>query len=221
MLDAVTTGTLAPSTTAPPARLRTSQRRCARLTGCSLLAVTVASLLAAALLARAEEAPMRVAVAAAFAVVAVLDVAVGAGLYRLLHRRAHSSAYAALVSRAGYAVLLGASAGRLAWPGGGGVERFRADWSLALLVLGVHLLVTALALTTSRTVPAAIVAATALAGVAAVLAESLGRWTGLEGRPALVPLALGQLVLMAWLLRVAHRAPVASPAWSPVAGAPR
>ena len=50
---------------------------------------------------------------------------VGWGVYALLRERAHSPAYAALVSRGGYAVLLAAAAGRLLWPGGDGVDGFR------------------------------------------------------------------------------------------------
>jgi hypothetical protein len=142
--------------------------------------------------------------------VAVLDVAVGVGIYAVLRTRAPSSSYAALVSRTGYAVLLAASAARLLWPGGGGVEAFRADWSLALVVFGMHLLVTAVALRASRVVPGVVVAATGLAGVAYLVDEALARWTQVGWRGGLVPLMLGELVLMGWLLLVGHRRPVAA-----------
>ena len=61
--------------------------------------------------------PRGMVVGVGFVVVAALEVVVGWGLYAVLHERAHSRAYAALVSRAGYAVLLAAAAGRLLWPG--------------------------------------------------------------------------------------------------------
>lgn len=203
----MTTATLRsrPTSTAATASLRASERRGARLAGWALLVMTIVSLPAAALLDGADAPATRVAVGTAFALVAVLDVVVGVGLYIVLRGRARSSAYAALVSRTGYAVLLAASAARLVWPGGGGVETFRADWSLALVVFGLHLLVTAVALHASRVVPVVVVAATALAGTAYLVDEALARWADVGWRPALVPLMLGELVLMGWLLLVAHR----------------
>lgn len=205
----MTTATLrtSPTTGRAAVGLRAPERRGARLAGWALLALTLLALPAAGLLEGADEAGTRVAVGTAFLLVAVLDVVVGVGLYALLRSRAHSSAYAALVSRTGYAVLLAASAGRLLRPGGGGVETFRADWSLALVVFGLHLVVTAVALRASRVVPFLVVTATALAGAAYLLDESLARWADVGWRPALVPLMLGELVLMGWLLRAAHRRP--------------
>ena len=203
----VTTATLrsSPTTTAATTALNASERRGARVAGWTLLMLTVLAVPAAALLDGADTPGARVAVGTAFVVIAVLDVVVGVGLYMLLRGRAHSSAYAALVSRTGYAVLLAASAARLLWPGGGGVESFRVDWSLALVVFGLHLVVTAVALRASRVVPTVVVAATALAGTAYLLDEALARWTDVGWRPALVPFMLGELVLMGWLLLVAGR----------------
>ena len=151
-----------------------ADRRAALLAIASLVAVTVLSIPATALLDTADATATRVVVGVGFVVVAALEVVVGWGLYGVLHERAHSCAYAALVSRAGYAVLLAAAAGRLLWPGGDGVAGFRADWSLALLVLGVHLLVTTVALWHSHEVPGAVVAGTAVAGTAALLGEVVG-----------------------------------------------
>ena len=111
----------------------------------------------------------------------------------------------ALVSRGGYAVLLTAAAGRLLWPGGDGVAGFRSDWSLALVVLGVHLLVTAIALWCARRVPGAVVAGTAVAGTASLLAALGGGLPlpdVLPGAGALLPAALGEIVLLAWLVMV-------------------
>ncbi len=99
-------------------------------------------------------------------------------------------------------MLLAAAAGRLLWPGGDGVAGFRADWSLALLVLGVHLLVTTIALWHSHEVPGAVVAGTALAGAAAVLGDLVGPWPlpdVVPGAGPMLPGVLGGLVLLAWL----------------------
>ncbi|HET6967693.1 MAG TPA: DUF4386 family protein [Ornithinibacter sp.] len=205
----MTTATLRTDPTTGPAAvaLRAPERRGARLAGWSLLAMTLLALPVAGLLDGADRPGTRVAVGTAFLLIAVLDVVVGVGLYALLRARAHSSAYAALVSRTGYAVLLAASAGRLLRPGGGGVETFRADWALALVVFGLHLVITAVALHASRVVPFLVVASTALAGAAYLLDESLARWADVGWGPVLVPFMLGELVLMGWLLRVAHRRP--------------
>jgi len=178
------------------------ERHRARVATVALAALTVLCLPAAAVLDDADRPATRAAVGAVFVVIAGLEVVVGRGLYLLLRERAHPPAYAALVSRAGYAVLLAAAAGRLAWPGGDGAAGFRDDWSLALLVLGVHLLLTSVALWRSRRVPGAVVAGTALAGTASLLVEVVGSWPLpdlLPGAGVLLPAALGQLVLLAWL----------------------
>ncbi len=182
----------------------------------SLVAITVLSIPATALLDTGDATRTRVVVGVGFVVVAALEVVVGWGLYRVLHERAHSGAYAALVSRAGYAVLLTAAAGRLLWPGGDGVAGFRADWSLALLVLGVHLLVTTIALWHTHEVPGAVVAGTAVAGTAALLGQVVGPWPlpdVVPGAGPLLPGVLGGLVLLAWLSAVSGRGgtPVSGP----------
>lgn len=185
-----------------------TDRRAAVLAATSLGAATVLSIPATALLDTADATATRVAVSVGFGLVAALEVVVGWGLYRALQERAHSCAYAALVSRAGYAVLLAAAAGRLLWPGGDGVAGFRADWSLALLVLGVHLLVATVALWHSHQVPGAVVAGTAVAGTAALLGEVVGPWPlpdVVPGAGPMLPGVLGGLVLLAWLSAVSGR----------------
>lgn len=181
------------------------ERRTARAAGVALAAVSVLSVPATALLDTADRPGLRALVGAGFVAVAVLEVVVGWGLYVLLRERAHSPAYAALVSRGGYAVLLTAAAGRLLWPGGDGVAGFRADWSLALLVLGVHLLVTAIALWSARRVPGTVVAGTAVAGTASLLSAVGGGLPlpdVLPGAGPLLPATLGAVVLLAWLVMV-------------------
>jgi hypothetical protein len=200
-----------------------AERRASRLAIASLVAVTVLSIPATALLDTADATVTRMVVGVGFVLVAALEVVVGWGLYAVLHERAHSSAYAALVSRAGYAVLLAAAAGRLLWPGGDGVAGFRADWSLALLVLGVHLLVTTVALWHSHEVPGAVVAGTAVAGAAAVLGDVVGPWALpdiVPGAGPLLPGVLGGLVLLAWLSAVSSRmsGPVSDRVGEPDAG---
>lgn len=204
-----TTTPTRPGTTRPtrPAGLSPAERRGARLAGAGLLVLALVSLPAAALLDRADEPRVRVAVGAAFAVVALLDVVVGWGLHLLLRRTAAPASVATVVSRAGYAVLLAGAALALAVPGGDGVARFRADWALALVVFGVHLLVASVALWRSRLAPAIVVAATGLAGVAYLLDDTLARLTDLAVGGVFVPLMLGELVLMAWLLHTARARP--------------
>ena len=178
------------------------ERHRARVATVALAALTLLCLPAAAVLDDADRPATRAAVGAVFVVIAALEVVVGWGLYVLLRERAHPAAYAALVSRAGYAVLLAAAAGRLVWPGGDGAAGFRDDWSLALVVLGVHLLVTSVALWRSRRVPGAVVAGTALAGTASLLVDVVGSWPLpdlLPGAGILLPAAMGQLVLLGWL----------------------
>jgi len=189
--------------TPPPAAVAVRRRRTARVAGAALATLTAISLPATALLDTADRPFVRALAGAAFVTVAALEVVVGWGLYVLLRDRSHSPAYAALVSRGGYAVLLVAAAGRLLWPGGDGVAGFRSDWSLALVVLGLHLLVTAIALWSARRVPAPVVVGVAVAGTASLFGALGGRLPAPDllpgGGPLMVAL-LGEVVLLAWLL---------------------
>lgn len=197
------------TTRATPAAPRTRQltageQRGARLAGWALLLMTLLSLPATALLDRAEELGARAVVATAFLVVAVLDVAVGWGLHLVLRRHALPTSVAALVSRAGYAVLLAGSALVLLVPGGEGVAGFHSDWALALVVLGVHLVIVAVALWRSRLAPGVVVVATGIAGAAYLVDDVLARSTDEAQGAVLVPFMLGELVLMGWLLWTAR-----------------
>jgi len=183
--------------------LTATERHGARLAAPSLLALTVLAVLAARV-ADGADGPdgtaSHVLVGSAVLVVAALDVTVGWGLYVLLGDRARPSAHAALVSRSGYAVLLVAASARLLWPGGDGLDGFRADWSLALLVLGLHLLIAAVAGWRSHIAPPLVVAAVALAGVASLLDDVVAPSTAATSGRALVPVVLGELVLLGWLV---------------------
>lgn len=180
--------------------LTPTERHGARLAAPALLALTVLAVLAARVADGDEGTASHVVVGSAVLVVAALDVTVGWGLYVLLGDRARPSAHATLVSRSGYAVLLVAASARLLWPGGDGLDGFRADWSLALLVLGLHLLIAAVAGWRSRVAPPLVVAAVALAGVASLLDDVLTRSTSDATARALVPVVLGELVLLGWLV---------------------
>ncbi len=187
--------------------LTATERRGARLAGAALLLMTLVSVPAALLLERAA-APgaqaTRVAVGMAFLVVAVLDVAAAWGLHLLLRRRATPASTAQLVSRSGYAALLTGAAVVLAWPGGAGTAGFERDWALALVVFGLHLVIAGIALWRSRIAPTAVVVITALAGLAYLLDDVLTRFADVSATAVLVPLMLGELVLMGWLLLVAR-----------------
>ena len=186
--------------------LTPTERHGARLAAPALVALTVLAVVAARVADGAEGTTPHVAVGSAVLVVAALDVTVGWGLYVLLGDRARPSAHAALVSRCGYAVLLVAASARLLWPGGDGLDGFRADWSLALLVLSLHLLIAAVAGWRSRIAPPLVVAAVALAGVASMLDAVVAPSSAATSGRGLVPVVLGELVLLGWLV-VASRGP--------------
>ena len=62
-----------------------------------------------------------------------------------------------------------------------------------------------MALWRSRLVPRVVVAATAAAGAAYLLDAALARFTEVGWRGALVPVMLGEVVLMGWLLLAGRR----------------
>ncbi|WP_392543624.1 DUF4386 family protein [Oryzobacter telluris] len=188
--------------------LTATERRGARLAGASLLVLTLVSLPAAALLGGAAapgDRATRVGIGLAFLVVAVLDVVAAWGLHLLLRRRATPASTAQLVSRSGYAVLLAGAAVVLTWPGGAGTVGFERDWSLALVVFGLHLVIAGIALWRSRIAPKAVAVITAVAGLAYLLDDVLTRAADVTVTPYLVPLMLGELVLLGWLLRTSRR----------------
>ncbi|WP_377639560.1 DUF4386 family protein [Oryzobacter terrae] len=189
--------------------LTADERSGARLAGVSLVLVTLVSLPAAGLLGSATAAgaeTTRLVLGLAFLVVAVLDVVAAWGLHVMLRRRATPASTAQLVSRSGYAVLLAGAAAVLAWPGGAGTTGFERDWEVALVVFGLHLVIAGIALWRSRLVPRAVAAATALAGFAYLADALLTRATETSAAAVLVPLMLGELVLMGWLLLASRTA---------------
>lgn len=180
--------------------------RGARLAGLSLLAVTVLAVPAAAVVSSAapDGAAARLA-GVAFLLVAALDVVAAWGLHLLLRRRATPASTATLVSRAGYAALLAGSAAVLAWPGGAGAPAFTREWSVALVVFGLHLVIAGTALWRTRIAPRLVALTTVLAGVAYLLDDVLTRLAAADASVVLVPLMLGELVLVGWLLLTARR----------------
>lgn len=145
----------------------------------------------------------------AFIVIAVLDVLVGCALHGLLQARAPAPAHAVVVSRVGYAVLLAWSAALLLAHGAFGIPGFRAGWSDALLVFGLHLVIVAIALWRAGLAPVVVRLATGAAGTAYLLDGALQRLGDVGWRGALVPVMLGEVVLAGWLVWVgrpfAHR----------------
>lgn len=181
--------------------------RGATIAGLALLVLTLVSVPAATVLATTGTPDGTAAhlVGVAFLLVALLDVVAAWGLHLVLRRRATPSSTATLVSRCGYAALLAGSALVLAWPGGAGAEGFTRDWSIALVVFGLHLVIAGNALWRSRIAPTWVAAVTTLAGVAYLLDDVLTRLAGTDASVVLVPLMLGELVLVGWLLLTARR----------------
>ncbi|MGL5816578.1 MAG: DUF4386 domain-containing protein [Phycicoccus sp.] len=180
--------------------LAAAERRGARLAGGSLLLMTLVSIPATLALARAGDAAAPRAVGAAFLVVAALDVTAAWGLYVVTRNRAGTLAYAAMLARSGYAVLSATSVVILLWPGGTAAAGFRADRSNALIVFGLSLVMVGLAVWRSRTAPRAVALVTSLTGGAYLLDQVLTRWTEVGWHEVLVPVMLGELVLVGWLL---------------------
>ena len=194
--------------TASSRTLTAEERGGARLAGAALVLVTLVSLPAAGLLG-STTAPgaetTQLVLGLGFLVVAALDVVAAWGLHVMLRRRATPASTAQLVSRSGYAVLLAGAAAVLAWPGGAGTRGFERDWAVALIVFGLHLVIAGIALWRSRLAPRAVAALTTLAGFAYLADAALTRATDTSAADVLVPLMLGELVLMAWLLLASRR----------------
>jgi hypothetical protein len=181
-------------------RLSRAERHGALLAGTSLLTLTALSVVAGVALEWAGHDGIRGLVGVTFIGVAALDVVAAWGLYLVVRDRAGTVAYAALISRLGYAVLLTVAATALIWPGGDAVADFRSDWRKALVVLGLHLIVASLALWRSRIAPRIVAVVTFATGVAYLVDDVATRFAATGGHEALLPLVLGDLLLVGWLL---------------------
>lgn len=208
-----TVRTTAPALPAPGRRAHARTHRAttpaevrgARLAGLSLLGVTLLAVPAATVVSTAAPDGTAAHLAGvAFLAVAVLDVVAAWGLHLLLRRRATPASTATLVSRAGYAVLLAGSAAVLARPGGAGAPGFLREWSVALVVLGLHLVIAGTVLWRTRIAPRPVALVTTVAGVAYLLDDVLTRLAQTDASAVLVPLMLGELVLVGWLLLTAR-----------------
>ncbi|MEO5609402.1 MAG: hypothetical protein ABIQ61_01615 [Ornithinibacter sp.] len=173
------------------------ERRSALTAGLALLVMAGLGFLAVTLLERGGSA---IDAGVAFIAIALLDVFVGCALHGLLRDRALAPAHAVLVSRVGYAVLLAWSAALLLTHPYDGVAEFRVDWSSALLVFGLHLVIVAVALWRARLAPLLVRLATGAAGGAYLLDGVLERFTDVGWRGVLVPVMLGEVVLAGWLV---------------------
>lgn len=191
-----------------PRTATADERRGARLAGATLLATTAVALPATILL-EGTTAPggplLQVTVGAAFLLVAALDVVVGWGLHLVLRRRATPASTAQLVARSGYAALLAGTAAVLAWPGGAGTTGFERDWAIALVVFGLHLVIAGVALWQSKVAPRLVAAVTTLAGLAYLLDVGLARLSDSGSSAVAVPLVLGEVVLLGWLLHASRK----------------
>jgi hypothetical protein len=150
--------------------------------------------------------------------VAMLDVAVGWGLWMLLRSDAPRSAAFAMAARIAYALLLGAAVIRLA-AGGDGAARaaaFHRVFDPALGLFGLHLLFVSAAVARTRLAGARLRAVlalvVALAGLG-YLADAIAPFV--IGNPTTKLGAytfFGEIVLMVWLLIAAVRGRPSTPA---------
>jgi hypothetical protein len=171
-------------------------RAAVRTAAWALLALTVLSV--PALMLPTPQTTTWTVVRAALVVVAALDVVVGWGLWLLVRSRAPRLGLAALVSRAGYAVVLAAAALTVAAPADCGDLSGRWwGWS----VFAVHLLVAAVALRCAGA-PGLVWVATGLAGCAYLL--SVVPWQVVPDA-VLMPFQCGEVVLLVWLFVVSRR----------------
>lgn len=231
---------IGPMTTTGPWPGDTSRRRAGFVAATGLLAMAILAPIAqfgvlATLIVPADPAATTNNIAAsiglfsaaiaAFAIVAILDVAVAWGMYVLLRpvsgRAALAVAGLRVVYAAGFAYALlnllavaqllnGASAAALQSDQvhaqvAASVTAFRGGWDLALAVFGLHLVGLGVLLCRSADFPRLLGVLVAVAG-AGYLADSLGR--------TLVPAYaltvstftfIGEVLLIAWLFRVAVR----------------
>ncbi|GGM77605.1 DUF4386 domain-containing protein [Dactylosporangium sucinum] len=177
-------------------------RRSALAAGFGLLAMVVLSGYSFATLSDAG-ADLRGATAG-FAIVAVLDVVVAWGLYGVLAPADRGLAQLCAGLRVAYAAAFLAAQGNLL-AGRSGVDAFERGWDLALLVFGVHLLVTGWAAIRAPHVPTWLGALLILAG-AGYAGDSLGTIAGYDLGLATFTF-VGEVVLLGWLLWAGYRAP--------------
>ncbi len=208
-----TTATRTPSPTLPAtrgrrsaqARTATEGRRAARVAALTLPATLALGVPVATLLSSPRDVAT-VDVVVSVLLVGGLEVVAARALWVLTRERSHPAAWAALLARVGYALLLVAGAGVLLARGAGGLSAFGDHWLTGLGVLGLHLVAVGVALWHSRIggriAPALVTLSGALA-MAAALAPVDGTplWAGLG------PVVLGDLVLTALLARTVARRP--------------
>ncbi|QIM22486.1 hypothetical protein G7075_17350 [Phycicoccus sp. HDW14] len=194
----------------PALRTRAASRsvavgRTARLSVLGLLATLALSVPAVALLDGVGPRASSLDVVSTFLIVAVLEVAVARGVWRVTREHAHPAAYAALLARTGYALLLVVGALVLLWTGPSAAPAFRDHWANALGVLGLHLVATGVAFW--RSAPSGLAArlgplALSLSGTTA-LAATLLPLDGVTLPMVLAPVVVGELLLVLLLARTA------------------
>ena len=168
---------------------------------------TLALSLPAVALLDHTEGTATVDVVASFLLIGGLELLAARALWRLTRGHSHPAAYAALLARVGYALLVVVGALVLLVHGAQGLGDFRNHWLSALGVLGLHLVAAGVALRRCPSVGRAgplLVAGCGAAGLAAALAP-LG---GVSLTTALVPVLAGEVVLTGVLARAALGRPV-------------
>lgn len=193
----------APATTRTPSATRTlGAARTARLTVLGLLSTLSLSVPAVALLDGVGPRSSSLDVVASFLIVAVLEVAVARGVWRVTREHAHPAAHAALLARTGYALLLTVGALVLLSTGPAGAAGFRDHWGNALGVLGLHLVAAGVALWRSGLAGRVGPLVLSLSGATA-LAAGLLPLDGVTLPMVLAPAVAGEVLLTLLLARTA------------------
>ncbi|HMM96368.1 hypothetical protein [Phycicoccus sp.] len=169
--------------------------RSARTALVALLGSLTLTVPALTLLGRADTAT--VDVVTSFLIVGALELVTARALWSLTHRRSPPAAYAALLARIGYALLVAVGALVLLDDGARGAAEFRQHWTSAAAVIGLGFVALAVAFWHSRIgtriAPLAL-AGTGLAGMAVAVLP-----VDVPPVASVLPLVVGDLVLVAAL----------------------
>lgn len=152
-----------------------------------------------------------IAGATAYGVAALLSGVLAASTWRLMRAHALSSALAGVIALLAAAALQLYAALTLTWDGEVILSRVEVPLAAAQMLLGLHLIVMAVATVRLRSAPV-FPAGLGLSGIAVLVAVFPPTWYPEMG-DALLALSLGQLTLMAWFLthRFGSQAPEPSP----------
>lgn len=194
------------TTPAATRRARSADRphRAARLGLAGLVGTLALSVPAVALLDGVGPRSSSLDVVASFLIVAAAEVVVARELWTLTRDRSRPAAWAALLARTGYALLLAVGALVLLADGDTGAGAFRDHWGTALGVLGLHLVAVAVAVRHAGLAARAGAGAVGLCGAGA-LGAALLPVDGLALTWVLAPALAGEVALAVLLARAAMR----------------